>query len=96
MGPHPHKLKLVADLPVAARRIDHLLEVLGELSDAEVAARLVGFRDMANDLPADDDTMRPTVEALRDVLAAELADRIHAAAGYGLGRPRTPPACDHT
>lgn len=83
MGPYP-PLKLVADLPVAARSTDHLREVLAELSDAEVAARMVGFRDVLADLPADDDTMRPTVAALHGILASELAARIHQRAAKSL------------
>jgi hypothetical protein len=64
-----------ADLPVAARTTDHLERALADLTDAQVSDRLAGFDAMLAELPADDDVMRPTIEALADVLAVELAVR---------------------
>jgi len=73
MGPG----KATADLPVAARTVEHLQAALDALRDDEMAERIAGYGQMLAELPADDDTMRPTIEALRDVLAVELRARQH-------------------
>lgn len=85
-------LKLVADLPVASRTVDHLQALLDTFTTEQLADRLVGFRRMLEEVPADDDTtMRATIEALRDVLAAELAARVgDAARKTGPQRPAEP------
>lgn len=75
MGPHPNAGKARADLPVAARTTEHLNAVLAGLSDEQLEERIAGFESMLAALPAGDETMRPTIETLRDVLAVELAVR---------------------
>ena len=74
LGPHPH-VKERADLPVAARTTEHLNAVLAGLSDAQLEDRVAGFESMLAALPDDDETIRPTVETLRNVLVVELAVR---------------------
>lgn len=75
MDAHPEIIKQRADLPVAKRTTDHLTAALAMLTDAQIADRIIGFETMLAELPADDDTMRPTITTLRDVLAVELAVR---------------------
>lgn len=74
MGPHEPG-RATADLPIAARTSEHLEEVLAGMTDDEVAERIAGFESVLAGLPDDDETMRPTLTALRDVLEVELAVR---------------------
>jgi hypothetical protein len=53
----------------------HLQDVLDGLSDAQLADRLRGFCQILDGLPADEDAMRPLVQAMADAVASELATR---------------------
>jgi hypothetical protein len=53
----------------------HLQDVLDGLTNAQLTERLQGFRHLLDTLPADDDVMRPLVEAMADAVASELQAR---------------------
>ena len=75
MEPHPEVVKMRADLPIAARTTVHVAEVLAGMSESQLYEQIAGYDTVLAQLPVDDDTMRPTVQALRDVLAVELVVR---------------------
>lgn len=53
----------------------NLRAVFAGFTGEQLAERLAGFDEMLAQLPADDDTMRPSVQTLRDAVEAELATR---------------------